>query len=151
MEIVFKLSKISIKPAIALTLNEANYYALYDTGADLPVWTDILENFKELYPDAELIAQDRYISGFGGKCYGSIYKINFVLAQLTFPQMPVFVPNEPLEFPYLLILPATIFEGLAYTIDTKDKSLTVNIEHQYQTVRNLKVLKEDGTIMVLSN
>ena len=146
--IVLNLTAQSIKPVI-----KYNGYmeVLYDTGADVPVWTDSLDDFKTIFPKAELAQSDVFISGFGGKCVGSVYYVTFILDKLTFPLMPIFVPQEMVDIPYSLILPASIFDGLSYIVDTKNKRITLNIEHPFQKVRNLKVRKEDGTLIVLTN
>ena len=80
-----------------------------------------------------------------------MYTINFTLDSFTFPHMPIFVPDVVPDFPYSLILPAAIFDGLLYSIDTSNKHIAVDVDFPYQMVRNIKIMKSDGTIVVLAD
>ncbi len=146
MDIVLKLDKNVIKPVINL---QHGAMALFDTGADIPVWLDAVEGLFDEYADAQLVNPNTSISGFGGDCTGSLYKINFTLDKLTYPQMPVFVPKDELLLPYDMILPAAMFCGLRYAIDDADKRIHINNIQPSETVRNLKAYDSDGNLHVL--
>ena len=147
MDIILKLDKNVIKPVI--TLNHSTM-ALFDTGADIPIWLDGEEGLLDEYPDAQRTNPDTSISGFGGSCPGALYKINFVLESLTYPQMPIFVPNNEVLLPYDMILPAAMFCGLRYVIDDTDKCIYINNIMPAETVRNLKAYDSNGNIHVLA-
>lgn len=146
MNIVLKLDKNFIKPVI--TLNHSTM-VLFDTGADIPIWLDAVEGLLDEYPDAQLVNSDTSISGFGGSCPGELYKINFILDSLTYPQMPVFVPKNEILLPYDMILPAAMFCGLRYVIDDADKCIYINNIMPSETVRNLKAYDSNGNVHVL--
>ncbi len=146
MDIILKLDKNVIKPVITL---KHGAMALFDTGADIPVWLDAVEGLLDDYPDAQLINSNISINGFGGECPGSLYKINLTLNSLTYPQMPIFVPNAELFLPYDMILPASIFCGLRYVIDDADKCICINNILPSETVRNLKAHDSGGNLHVL--
>jgi hypothetical protein len=67
MDIILKLDKNVIKPIITL---RHGVLALFDTGADIPVWLDAAEGLMDDYPDAQLVNSSTSISGFGGECIG---------------------------------------------------------------------------------
>lgn len=94
---------------------------------------------------------DAEVGWFGGKTPGSFYRINFCLGEITFPQMPIFVPTDELEASYSLILSATMLHGLVYTLDTRNDFLNVQLENACDSVRNLKVTTKDGNVVVLAN
>ena len=148
MDIILKLDKNVIKPVIML---EHGALALFDTGADIPVWLDAVEGLLDEYPDAKLITPSTSIKGFGGECHGMLYKVDFTLNSLTYPQMPIFVPLNELLLPYDMILPAAMFCGLRYVIDDADKRIYINNVQPSETVRNLKAYDSEGNLHVLVN
>lgn len=89
--------------------------------------------------------------GFGGIALGNLYIIPvFTLGDLMYPNLPrvaVFESNIPAQ----MILSATMFNGLIYQINDKDKSLRISIPENSSTVRRLKVNDSNGKLHILCN
>ena len=116
--------------------------ALIDTGALFPVWTKNEALLLRL--GACLIRKKVAFSGFGGKTSGSLYRVSFSLYGLRYPDMPI-VAKPINDLNCHLILSATMFDQMIYTIDTINKCLTIDTIDP-QIVRLLKVSDEYGNI-----
>ena len=69
---VIQLSN-NTRPVFDIKVGKAKVICLYDTGADISVWTGSYDMFNCLFPNAEL-KNDRYkITGFGGS--GALYHL----------------------------------------------------------------------------
>ena len=123
--------------------------ALLDTGARFPVWTGSVDDLELL--GAELVKRGVGYSGFGGEVIGDIYRIPLLTLSdgtnsLNFPQLPI-VTNEKLsrdEIPFQMILSATMFKNLIYTIDDKHHNLIVQVPDDESLVRNAMIKTENG-------
>lgn len=72
---VIQLSN-NTRPIFDIKVNKAKVICLYDTGADISVWTGSHDMFECLFPNAEL-KNDKYkITGFGGA--GELYHLYIV-------------------------------------------------------------------------
>lgn len=118
--------------------------ALIDTGALFPVWTKSETLLEKL--GGKLQKNNVSFSGFGGKTYGHLYRINFNLNGLQYIDMPIVVkPMENLNCH--IILSATMFENMIYTIDTINKHLNIDTMDN-QIVRILKLSDEYRNLSV---
>lgn len=118
--------------------------ALIDTGALFPVWTKSESLLVKL--GGKLERNNISFSGFGGKTDGQLYRVNFNLNGLQYIDMPVVVkPMNDLNCH--IILSATMFENMIYTIDTINKYMSIDTKDN-QIVRILKVSDEYGKLSV---
>lgn len=118
--------------------------ALIDTGALFPVWTKSESLLIKL--GGKLERNNISFSGFGGKTDGHLYRVNFNLNGLQYIDMPVVVkPMNDLNCH--IILSATMFENMIYTIDTINKCMSIDTKDN-QIVRILKVSDEYGKLSV---
>lgn len=118
--------------------------ALIDTGALFPVWTK--SEFLLVKLGGKLERNNISFSGFGGKTDGQLYRVNFNLNGLQYIDMPVVVkPMNDLNCH--IILSATMFENMIYTIDTINKYMSIDTKDN-QIVRILKVSDEYGKLSV---
>lgn len=73
--VVIQLSN-NTKPIFKTKISKVELTCLYDTGADISVWTGSPDMFECLFPNAEL-KNDKYkITGFGGA--GELYRLYIV-------------------------------------------------------------------------
>ncbi len=118
--------------------------ALIDTGALFPVWTKSESLLRKL--GGRLETSNVSFSGFGGKTNGQLYRINFHLNGLLYIDMPVVVkPMNDLNCH--IILSATMFENMVYTIDTINKHLSIDTKDN-QIVRILRISDEYSKLSV---
>ena len=118
----FKLLKNSTCPIINIP-NLMGINALIDTGASIPVWTADASILTRIMR-AKLCLKDTYITGFGGRCYGDVYKIDFNLGGISFPDMPIFTARIGGNNKQM-ILSASMFTGLQYIIDDANKEFKI--------------------------
>lgn len=115
---------------------------LLDTGADIPVWVGSLSELKRLY-NARLVKKDTCFSGFGGSNKCDLYYIDFYFSSVTesliFPEMPIAVLKEFDEYPFNMILSASMFYGLIYEIDTVQSKLKITIKDGCERIRKLNI------------
>ena len=119
--------------------------ALIDTGAVVPVFS-IFPTILEKFFDAKIILPNKFIGGFGGLEWGSVYSLaEFKIGELVFENFEVFVPNEPrLKFPFLLS--ATLFYGTAYEFDTINEKFTVRLNDDQSLKRDFKIKDLNGRL-----
>ena len=123
-------------------------HAMLDTGALIPVWTDREQLLQAC--GAKLIARDTTFTGFGGEAGGNTYVIkNFKFGSLLYPDFHIVVSKT--NIPAQMILPATMFDGLIYEIDTHNHALNIEIPDTQSLVRNLTLEYSHGKIVVLCN
>ena len=141
MQITLQLDDKARRPIVNL-----NWFngcrALIDTGALFPIWTkneDVL--VKKL--GAVLIKKNITFGGFGGETQGNLYRINFELNGLYFLDMPI-VASKLIRANWSMILPASMFDGMTYEIDTVRKKLNINIEDN-QPVRILRLSDDNNS------
>ena len=118
---------------------------LVDIGALFPIWNkneDIL--VKKL--GAALIKRNIKFSGFGGETQGNLYRVNFELNGLYYLDMPI-VASKLKEANWNMIISATMFDGMAYEIDTVNKKLNIDIKDS-QPVRILRLSGDNNNISV---
>lgn len=122
-----------VRPIVDVLINEEHILCLYDTGANISVWTGSINSFTALYKDAVRVLQRHLISGFGGDGeYYDVYKIptvtlsngtdNYVIHNL-------FVAvGEEKDYGFKLLLSAGIFAKAKVILDNVDKSMTIESE-----------------------
>ena len=141
-----KTFSLPLEPDFQRPLTEAyEMPALIDTGAIVPVFTLYPSNLKRLF-DTELVATNKQFGGFDGNVNGSVYRIkNFVLGELLFEILEVFVPDKPrLRFPFLFS--ATMFYGMAYEIDTINNLFTIKVSDTQHLRRKFEILSLKGKL-----
>ena len=121
--------------------------ALLNTGAYIPVWTDV-EDILVSDMDAELIKENVPLSGFGGSTYGNLYKVSIDIGGIFYPNMHI-IANNDINAPFNLILSATMFDGLIYQIDTVNHVLNIDVPDHESNIRNLKIENKNGKQLVL--
>lgn len=108
----FSLDKNNERPVILLNEIFEGCSALIDTGALFPVWTKAEEVLKAVY-NPILVEKDKTFTGFGTEAKGNLYKIDLVLRDIMFPQMPIISCfNEAI--PGFFLFSATMFEKMDY-------------------------------------
>lgn len=118
--------------------------ALIDTGALFPVWTKSENLLVKLGGKPQ--KRNVSFSGFGGKTYGHLYRVNFNLNGLQYIDMPIVVkPMEDLNCH--IIISATMFENMIYTIDTINKHLSIDTMDN-QVVRILRLSDEQSNLSI---
>jgi hypothetical protein len=121
--------------------------ALLDTGALFPVWTASEEALKEL--GGKLIKNDVSFSGFGGLVDAKLYELTVSLGKIIFPNMHL-IYSEDDNIPGYLLLSATMFKGMHYTIDTENHIFKIDTRSN-QVAYNLKIEDRNGRLYVLLN
>ena len=148
-EFTIRLSKKHQRPVLKVEAFD-DMYALLDTGAIFPVWVEDEEILKNYY-NAKLIIKGIKFSGFGGYTVGNVYKLEcFKFGKLIYPGFHIVTSREN-RYPFSMILSATMFRNLIYTIDDKNHILTVKIPDDESSVRNLIIKDSNGRINVLYN
>ena len=119
--------------------------ALIDTGALFPVWNKSEDTLvKKL--GAELIRRDVTFKGFGGETQGNLNRVNFILNNLHYINMPI-IANRIQGANWSMLLSATMFDGMIYEIDTVNKKLNIDVKDN-QPVRILRLSDDDNSISV---
>ena len=128
------LSKKFDKP-VFLFQDYPRVYCLLDTGANIAVWCDEADYLRRIFPDAKLVNEKIWLSGFGGD--GEIadaYRIPELVLQssgnsIKFRNLTMAVSCR-LRNGYSLILPGTVFLKTDYRINN------------YSTEPNLQIYYE---------
>ncbi len=121
--------------------------ALLDTGALFPVWTKGDRLLKGI--GGRFDFGDISFTGFGGECKASVYKLNFCLGNIIFPDMSILCINDD-AIPGYFLLSATMFYGCKYTIDNLNKKLWIDT-YDNQVCRLLKIRNDKGKLYILYN
>ena len=146
MNIKLELVRDREKPTIRLDNNKL--YALFDTGADIPVWWDTIELLKICYPGVRLVNDHYQYIGAGGRSSGRLYQISFSLKGLTWPNLPIIVPSGEARKAYRerqtrrsrfcsMILSGTMFGDLDYSIRNKSRQLVIELSSTDQLERHI--------------
>ena len=143
-QFTLKLDKNRQRPVVLLS---NGLTALLDTGAYIPVWTDV-EDILVSDMGAELIKENVPLSGFGGSTYGNLYKVSIDIGGIFYPNMHI-IANNDINAPFNLILSATMFDGLIYQIDTINHVLNIDIPDHESSIRNLRIENKHGKQLVL--
>ena len=135
------------RPVIILT-QYYNMLALLDTGAIIPVWTGGLRVLESNFT-VRLIKYNVTFNGFGGKALGDLYRISkFELGCLKYYSLPIIVVQGMENLGVQMILSATMFSNLNYTIKNKEKVLSVDIGNEILE-RHLEVKDSEGHLHIL--
>ena len=122
---VIDLDNMVSRPVIEVNIQGNKYRAILDTGAYAPVWvademilTDLLKS--ELYKDTA------FIGGFGGKgTLKNVYVIDTIkMGKMIYRNVPV-VAHKITNSNFQLVLPATMFKDMIYTIDNTKHKLSI--------------------------
>lgn len=143
IEIIVNLDKNSRRPIAEIDWFDG-CLAMVDTGALFPIWTSTDDALIEL--GAKLQMKDVSFGGFGGRTQGNLYRVNFKLNNIIYVDMPI-IAKEMNDLSCHMIISATMFEKMIYTIDDIDKKLEIRIPDN-QIVRNLRLSNEKGGISV---
>ena len=119
---ILKLKKDDIKPAFDFM----GLTALLDTGAEISVCNLSQAVFEQIFMNNFMNKEEYFINGFGGKSKGVKYTIlTLVVGDMTFTQVPIFVPDTPTT-KYKFIIAGTLFSPYSYTIDMGKHILEIN-------------------------
>ena len=143
-QFTLKLDKNRQRPVVLLS---NGLTALLDTGAYIPVWTDV-EDILVSDMGAELIKENVPLSGFGGSTYGNLYKVSIDIGGIFYPNMHI-IANNDINASFNLILSATMFDGLIYQIDTVNHVLNIDVPDHEGIIRNLRIENKHGKQLVL--
>lgn len=119
--------------------------ALIDTGALFPIWNGDGKSLEQGF-HAELKRKNVIFGGFGGKAKGDLYRVNFEINGLHYLDMPI-MASELEGTNWNMIISATMFEGMAYEIDTVNKKLNINTQDN-QPVRILRLSGDNNNVSV---
>ena len=101
--------------------------ALVDTGAEIPICTLSETTLRQRFNAVLALNDEVDISGVGGKSVGRIFILNcFVLGQLRYPNLKIFVPNYKIISQHFLV-PASMLSGLIYEIDDIEHRMTIKV------------------------
>lgn len=143
IEIAIQLNKNTRRPIVLLDWFRG-CRALIDTGALIPIWTAKDTDLIEL--GATLERKNVSFGGFGGEAVGNQYRISFKLGSIVYVDMPI-IAKEMSGLSCHMILPATMFTGMVYTINDKEKTFGLRILDN-QPVRNLRLSTDTGDLSV---
>ncbi len=124
---------------------------LVDTGAVIPVFSikpSILSNRLK----AELISENKAISGFGGKATGDIYSLpKFTIGKMNFRNCEVFVPHKIILENLPIILSASMFYGTHFAFDTINGRFIVKMNDNQPYDRAFKIKEKNGILYPVVN
>lgn len=143
MQITLNLDREARRPVVQISWFHG-CRAMLDTGALFPIWVasdDLLMGLG-----ARLIKKNVKFSGFGGDASGNLYRVNFMLDDLIYIDMPI-VAKEMEKLQCHLILSATMFENTVYEIDMRNHRLKMDTKDN-QPVRLLKLSNDNGKFSV---
>ncbi|MDR0220497.1 MAG: hypothetical protein LBI54_03715 [Lachnospiraceae bacterium] len=143
---ILHLDKRFQRPVV-FTMQFSGCRALLDTGATLPVWTASEDVLKAL--GGTMVSDNVSFSGFGGPVVAQLYQLTVSLGKIIYPNMHlIFSENE--KIPGFLLLSATMFGGMHYTIDDENHLLTIDTRSN-QAAYNLRIEDKNGDLYVLLN
>ncbi|MBR0172794.1 MAG: retropepsin-like domain-containing protein [Lachnospiraceae bacterium] len=142
-----KLDANSQRPVIVMEQLK-NYEALLDTGASFPVWVTDESLLRRL--GGQLIKEDVEFHVFSNvPVKGNIYRIdNFRIGKITFKRF-YFVASLDRSNKFQMILSATVFRGLEYTINDKEHTLTISFPDGESCERELIIQDSAGRLQIL--
>ena len=150
MQMIFTLDNAAQKPLIRLD-NFPGCTALIDTGAMLPMW---IKSEKALIQAGGIKTgySQKITTADGKEVKKDLYRLTVYMDELIYNDMPILlspINNISLKNVHI-ILAATNFRDMIYTIDTIDNKLILEIPDG-QKVRNVKVLDETGNINIIQS
>ena len=150
-ELFLYLDKGSDRPILELK-DVANILVLLDTGARFPVWTSDVDSLTAM--GGTVFRRDIAYSGVGGETKGDIYIIpSFHMSDgvhhLIYPNLPIVTNTNFESVPFQMILSATMFHNLEYTINDKQHSLIIRVPDDESEVRNAVIRSDDESFQVL--
>lgn len=144
--VIKKMYGNSLRPVIELDIFPG-CLAMIDTGAEVPVWVQKEEHLMALECVSDTGIRSS-IGGFGGASEGNLYRITFNLGQLHYHEIPIIACSLK-NTTYHIIIPATMFDGMKYSIDNVRKEVVFEVEDN-QMVRHLKLQGNDGNLHIFS-
>lgn len=146
-EIILKLSKDQ-RPIMKVGCGK-DFDAMLDTGAIFPVWVADEELVKDM--GARLKLENGKFGGFNEEHYGNVYVLPYIkLGDLIYPNFH-FIACKSDGVPAQMLLPATMFKDLIYSVNDKHKFFTVTLPDGESNVRNLRIESKDQKLYVLCN
>lgn len=121
--------------------------ALIDTGAVIPVWV-AAESQLAASEGVHAIGRRGTVSGFGGSSEGNLYEMTLDFDGLYYIDLPI-VASRMRNSPWHIILPATLFDNMIYTIDNI-RRMAIFEAPDNQLVRHLKYSDKDGGLYIFS-
>lgn len=121
--------------------------ALIDTGAVIPVWV-ASESQLAASEDVRATGRRGTVSGFGGSSEGNLYEMTLDFDGLYYIDLPI-VASRMRNTPWHIILPATLFDNMIYTIDNI-RRIAIFVAPDNQLVRHLKYCDKDGSLYIFS-
>ena len=119
-EIILNLDQNNDRPIIQIM----HLDALIDTGAEISVCNlsaeifEILFEYKSKSPDV--------IRGYGGLCHGQKYIIRELnISSLSFKDVPMFVPDEPMDDKYKFIIASPLFKQTYFAFDMIERKMII--------------------------
>ena len=102
--------------------------ALIDTGALVPVISMPAKVVEKVFSAEKVNKKDLSLGGIGGRATGDVYRLpEFVFGDIRYSPFEVFVPRvAKISFP--ILLGATLFYNMSYTVDTVDNQFIVDIK-----------------------
>lgn len=121
--------------------------ALIDTGAVIPVWV-AAESQLAASEGVRATGRRGTVSGFGGSSEGNMYEMTLEFDGLYYIDLPI-VASRMRNTPWHIILPATLFDNMIYTIDNI-RRIAIFEAPDNQLVRHLKYSDKDGGLYIFS-
>lgn len=144
MQMTIQLDKKARRPIAEIDWFEG-CRALIDTGALFPIWNGIGADLEQSF-NAKLQKRDVAFRGFGGEAKGDLYRVNFEMNGLHYPNIPI-IASEIEGTNWNMLLSATMFDGMIYEIDTINKKLNIDTKDN-QPVRILRLSNDNNSISV---
>ena len=142
-----RLDANSQRPVIILDQFK-NYAALLDTGASFPVWVTDETLLRRL--GGQLVKRNVVFHVFSDvPVKGNIYRIdNFPIGRILFKRF-YFVASPDRSNKFQMLLSATVFRGLEYTINDKEHYLKVSFPDDEPCTRELILQDSAGRVTIL--
>ena len=138
MQMTIQLDKKARRPIAEIDWFEG-CRALIDTGALFPIWNKSEDQLvKKL--GAKLVRKGVTFRGFGGETQGNLYRVDFMLNNLIYREMPI-IANRIQGTNWSMLLSATMFDGMI------NKKLNIDVKDN-QPVRLLRLSDDDNGISV---
>ena len=125
--------------------------SLIDTGAIIPM-SSLSPNLLSLIWNAKPVIKDVKIGGIGGQELGDVYSLeNFRINDIIFDKLEVFVSKEQSKnkIKHSFLLSATLFYGMSYTFDTRDKNnqtMLIDIPESLSLHRTFEIKQLEGQL-----
>lgn len=149
MDITLRLSRNYQRPVILLPDVFYGCSALLDTGSSFPMWTKGSRLLERIGGKPVRGLEDVTFSGFGGDCHAGIYKIDFRLGRLFYPDMSILCISDE-EIPGYFLLSATMFPDMNYTINTKHHTFSIQT-FDNQICILVEVYSKNGILHILTS